>query len=104
MPIRINLLAEAQAAEESRRKDPVKRVALAAISLILVVVLWASMLQLKILSAKSDLDSVEIKWKSIEKNYQEAVDFQRRGIEAEQKLSALRQMTTNRFLWATVLN
>ena len=25
MPIRINLLAEAQAAEEMRRKDPVKR-------------------------------------------------------------------------------
>jgi len=104
MPIRINLLAEAQAAEESRRKDPVKRVALAAVCLILLVALWASMLQLKILSAKSDLNSVETKWKSIAKSYQEAVDCQRRGIEADQKLAALQQMTTNRFLWATVLN
>ena len=104
MPIRINLLAEAQAAEESRRKDPVKRVALAAVCLVLLVALWASMLQLKILGAKSDLNSVETKWKSIEKSYQVAVDCQRRGIEADQKLAALQQMTTNRFLWATVLN
>jgi hypothetical protein len=104
MPIRINLLAEAQAAEESRRRDPVKRVALAGVLLVLAVVLWASMLQLKIMSAKGDLNSLQTKWKSIEKGYQQAVECQRQAIEADQKLAALQQLTTNRFLWGTTLN
>ena len=104
MPIRINLLAEAQAAEELRRKDPVKRATMAAGFLIFLIVLRAGSLELKIMSSKKDFSTLETKWKSIEKNYQEAVDSQRQAIEAEQKLVALQQLTTNRFLWGNVLN
>ena len=104
MPIRINLLAEAQAAEELRRKDPVKRAAFVGGFLVFLVALWAMTLQFKILRAKGDLSSLDTKWKSIEKSYQVALDCQRRSIEAEQKLAALRQLTTNRFLWGTALN
>jgi hypothetical protein len=104
MPIRLNLLAEAQAAEEARRKDPVKRGAYVAGFLVFVVGLWAATLQAKIIGAKSELNGLDAKWKAIEKDYKAAVEAQRNGIEAEQKAAALFQMTTNRFLWGNVLN
>ena len=104
MPIRINLLAEAQAAEELRRKDPVKRAVWVGVFLVFLVALWAMTLQFKILRVKGDLSSLNTKWNAIENSYKVAVDYQRRSIEAEQKLAALQEMTTNRFLWGTVLN
>ena len=104
MPIRINLLAEAQAAEEERRKDPVKRGTYVAGFLVCLVVLWAASLQVKILGAKGEMKSLEAKWKSIEKDYQMTVESQRGSMDAESKLSSLQQMTTNRFLWGNVLN
>ena len=104
MPIRINLLAETQAAEELRRKDPVKRAIFVAGFLVFLVGLWASTLQFKIMTAQGDLNSLNTKWQRIEKGYKEAVDSQRATIETEQKLAALESMTSNRFLWGTALN
>src|SRR5688572_14082453 len=104
MPIRINLLAEAQAAEEERRKDPVKRGTYVAAFLVCLVVLWAASLQVKILGARGQMKSLEAKWKSIEQAYQTTVESQRGSMESEAKLSSLQQMTTNRFLWGNVLN
>jgi hypothetical protein len=104
MAIRINLLAEAQALEEERRKDPVKRGVLAGVFLVLLVLLWSSSLQVKLVSAKSTLSGLEARWKSIEKGYQQAVQSQGQALEAERKLAALHQLTTNRFLWGTALN
>ena len=104
MAICINLLAEAQAAEEQRRKDPVKRAAVVAGFIVFVVILWATTLQLKIIASKSELASLDAKWKRIEKSYQAAAEAQRTAIEAEQKLAMLHQMSTNRFLWGNVFN
>ena len=104
MPIRINLLSEAQAAEEQRRKDPVKRAIIAAAGVVVLVGLWAGSLQLKLMSSKSDLVALDARWKGIAANYREAVDSQYLSMEAEQKLVALQQLTTNRFLWGNVLN
>ena len=55
MPIRINLLAEAHAAEELRRKDPVKRGIYGAVVVVSCVLIWALTLQLKIMAAKHEL-------------------------------------------------
>jgi len=104
MPIRINLLAESQAAEEERRKDPVKRGVYVAAFLVSLVALWAMTLQFRLIAAKSQLNGLDTKWKSIEENYKIAVEAQRNTIETEQKLAALHQMTTNRFLWGNALN
>jgi hypothetical protein len=104
MPIRINLLAEAHAAEEERRKDPVKRAGYVAALIVLCVVLWAVMLQFKVGAAKSELGRLEARWKAIEKNYQGAVNAQKASLDVDQRLGALHQMTTNRFLWGNVLN
>lgn len=104
MPIRINLLAEAQAAEEARRKDPAKRAVLVAVLIVSGVLLWASSLQIKLMSAKTRLGGLETQWKTMEKAYQVAVDIQRQAIDAQQKLDALSQLHSNRFLWGTTLN
>lgn len=104
MPIRINLLAEAQAAEEERRRDPVKRGTFVAACLVSLVAAWAMTLQFKVIAAKMELNGLDSKWKAIEQNYKAAVAAQRSSTETEQKLAALQRMSTNRFLWGNALN
>ena len=57
MPIRINLLAEAQALEDLRRRDPVKRASWAGLLLVLLVLVWISSLQLKAMIARGGIES-----------------------------------------------
>jgi hypothetical protein len=102
--IRINLLAEIQAAEEERRKDPVKRTMLAAALLAGVVALFAAMLQIKVMGANSRLSRLQSRWASIEKKYEVAVAAQRKNLEADERLAALCELSTNRFLWGNTLN
>ena len=104
MPIRINLLAEAQAAEDQRRRDPVKRVIVGAAVVVGCVLLWSSTLQVKIVAARSTLGSLESKWTSMEKGYQAAIEKQQSLRDVEAKLTALANYTTNRFLWGTFMN
>ena len=104
MPIRINLLAEAHEAEDARRKDPVKRGSYIGAFIVFCVVLWSGTLQMKIIVAKSELGSVNVRWSSIEKPHKTTVDAQKTGMEEENRLAALHQMSTNRFLWGPALN
>lgn len=104
MPIKLNLLAEAQAAEDMRRKDPVKRGIYIGGFVVAVVLIWGLTLQAKIIAAKSNLGTFETTWKSIEKDYQKAVESRRKSMEIEQKLASLARLTTNRFLWGNALN
>lgn len=103
MPIRINLLAELQSAEEERRKDPVKRTLIVAAVIVGAVALWTASLQVKVMAAKRQVTTLQTKWKSIEKNYEAAVAAKRRNLETEDRLVALRSMSTNRFLWGNTL-
>lgn len=104
MPIRLNLLAEAQAAEEARRKDPAKRALLLGLVVTGGALLWSSLIQVKVAAARSQLNGLQAQWRGMEKAYQQAADCQRRGQEAEQKLAALERLRTNRFLWGNALN
>ena len=104
MPIRINLLAEAQAAEELRRKDPVKRALWVAGFIVFLVLLWSSTLQFQVMISKGNLNGLESKWNSIQKDYDQVVNVRKQYTEVEQKLTALQQLTTNRFLWGTALD
>jgi hypothetical protein len=104
MPIRINLLAEAQSAEEMRRKDPVKRSIWIGSFVVFVVLLVSATLQFKIIAARSEVTSLGVSWKTIEKQVQEVNDHRNSTRELERKLSALEQFTTNRMLWANALN
>jgi hypothetical protein len=104
MAIRINLLAESQAAEEMRRKDPVKRSIWIGAFLVFVVLLVSMTLQFKIMAARSELSRLSGDWKEIEKQVLEINDRRNQITELEQKLSALDQFTTNRMLWANTFN
>lgn len=104
MPIRINLLAEAQSAEEMRRKDPVKRAIWIGAFLVFLVLLCSVTLQFKIMVARSDVSSLKGSWKLIEAKVQEVNEHRNNTRGLEQKISALDQFTTNRLLWANALN
>jgi hypothetical protein len=104
MPIRINLLAEAQAAEELRRKDPAKRAIWVAALLIAGILGWSSVLWTKAWAAGSTLNNLVGSTKAHSKDYDTAKDNQQKLWAAQAKLAALGNFTSNRFLQADVLD
>src|SRR5690349_21705913 len=104
MPIRINLLAEAQAIEDLRRRDPVKRAAWVGALLVMLVLAWSSSVQLKVVMAKRELHKVAGQLGTRTNEFQQVLANQRQLIEANRKLSMLQQVATNRMLHGTLLN
>ena len=104
MPLRLNLLAEAQATEDMRRRDPAKRVIWAAVLLIASMLVWSSSLFLKSMLADKELGTVQIQMNTRTNQYQHVLDSQKKAAEIKMKLSALHELATNRFLNGTLLN
>lgn len=104
MPIRINLLAEAQALEELRRRDPVKRAIFVGLLLVALMLAWSISVQLKVVMARSELRKVDQQLVTRTNDFQQVLANQRQLIEANRKLSMLQQMATNRMLHGTLLN
>src|SRR6478735_3111088 len=104
MPIRLNLLAEAQAAEEMRRKDPVKRAIYVSALLITAVLGWASTLQLQAIVANKDLSSIQARVNQSTNEFARLTELQKQTGQMTQKLAALATLSTNRFLAGTLLN
>jgi hypothetical protein len=104
MPIRLNLLAEAQALEDLRRRDPVKRAIWAGACLALLLLAWAVSLQFEALIARMDLNRMEARLASHTNAFRLVLDNQKKLADANQKLTALRQFSANRFLQGSLLN
>lgn len=104
MPIRINLLAEVQSAEEARRRDPVKRVAFVAGALVILALLWSGWIYLQLRNAQTAYQAEDARWKKNEPLFKTVTDEQKQVVETEGKLTALTRFSTSRFLWAPVLN
>jgi hypothetical protein len=104
MPIRLNLLAEAQAAEESRRRDPIKRVLWGAGLIIAVMLVWSSSLQVRAMLARSEVSRLTGQMSSRTNAYSMVTAKLRKTQEIRQKLEALDKLSANRFLNATLLN
>jgi hypothetical protein len=104
MPIRLNLLAEAQAAEDLRRRDPVKRGIWMAALIVALMLVLISFLQLRVTLKSSDLSRVEGQINSHTNAYRAVLENQKASIDLSQKLGKLLQLTTNRFLNANLLN
>ena len=104
MPIRLNLLAEAQAAEEMRRRDPVKRSIWVGASLTVVMLAWSGSLQLKAMVAKRELSKTEAQMGSFTNDYAQVLQNKRKGEEIQFKIDSLEKLTAQRFLHANVLN
>jgi hypothetical protein len=104
MPIRINLLAEAQAAEESRRKNPVKRGIWLGSFLVSLMLLWIVNLQLGIHFEQKNYNSMNAEWQTQITNYSIVTNEDAKIGEIGRKLAQLECLSTNRFLWGPVLN
>jgi hypothetical protein len=104
MSIRINLLAEAQAIEDLRRRDPVKRAIWGGVVLVVLMLAWSISLQLKAMIARSELSRVASQLATRTNDFQQVLVNQRKLIEANNKLILLQEMATNRMLYGTLLN
>ena len=104
MPIHINLLAEAQAAEELRRRDPIKRAIFGGLLLVALVLVWWSWLQLRVMVAHSNLSQIEGQIQSHTNAYQMVQASLKEITKTKSDLSALQQLTNDRFLQGNLLN
>jgi hypothetical protein len=104
MPIRINLLAEAQAAEDLRRRDPVKRMFFVGALLLVAVLAWSSYLQLKVMTANRELNGIEYKIASQTNEFQMVLTNEAKIADAKFKLSELQKLNNARLLQGNLLN
>src|SRR6516162_1713026 len=102
MPIRINLLAESQALDEQRRRDPIKRVIGVGIVAVALMVVTSTWLQLKSSIIKLELRHAEKQLSARKNEFQQATDNQKRLFDVNHKLGALNQLATNRLLLGTL--
>ena len=104
MPIRINLLAEEQAAEEMRRRDPIKRAIYAGAGLAGVMLFWIGITQMNVIAARRDLSNYEYRLANVDESSKQVRANQTMSADFEAKLKALHRYATNRLLWGTMLD
>jgi hypothetical protein len=104
MPIRINLLAEAQAAEEVRRKDPAKRAIWVALVLIAGIAMWICLLQTKIIVVSSTLSNRMGQLNLMTNQYTEVMANENKLRDVSGKLTALNHFANARYLEANPLD
>src|SRR5580692_4277865 len=97
MPIRINLLAETQAAENLRRRDPVKRFAYVGALVVALALAASSWLQLKVMLANRDFAQVQAQIADRSNGSQRVQSEQKEINAAKTKLAALQKLTVSRF-------
>jgi hypothetical protein len=104
MPIRINLLAEAQVAEELRRRDPVKRVIFAGVLLALLTLAWGGLIGLKVWLARGGLTEVRVQIDTQTNEFQKVMLNLNKLSNINNKLIALKKLSDSRLLQGTLLN
>jgi hypothetical protein len=104
MPIRINLLAEAQIAEDLRRRDPVKRAIFVGAFLVVLLLAWSSSLQLGVMISKRDLARVQSTIEQRTNEWQKVLASQQKIYDARAKLESLQRLTESRFLQGNFMN
>jgi len=104
MPIRLNLLAEAQALEEQRRRDPVKRSIFVGVGLVALMLVWSLSLWLESMSYKSEIASSQNHVKSDSATNKVVLSNQKQVKELSQKLDSLQKFSRERFLVANLMD
>lgn len=104
MPIKINLLAEEQANEELRRRDPVKRAGMAAGAVVALVLLWAGVNWFGLMGLSKQLEGLNAELAELEKPAKDAKASQKKIRDTEYKMEMLKKMSAARPLWAPVLD
>src|SRR5208283_1043370 len=98
MAIRVNLLAEALAAEALRRRDPVKRTIFAGALLVALMLVWSSSLLLEGMLAKKDLSAVQTEIQDRTNEFSQVTVNLKKTADTQKKLDALQQLNASRFL------
>jgi hypothetical protein len=104
MPIHINLLAEAQAAEELRRRDPVKRAIFIGVSLVVVSLGWSGVVEVNAFLAKERFIGVQGAINAQTNVYQHVESERKKIATIQTKLAALQKMRDARFLQGSLLD
>ncbi|HSY74471.1 MAG TPA: hypothetical protein VK810_03290, partial [Dongiaceae bacterium] len=104
MAIKINLLAEAQAAEDLRRRDPVKRAIFAGASFVALALIWSGMAEINEVLAKERLTGVQTAIETRTNEYDRVLVDQKKVGAAKIKLDALEKLSSSRFLQGNMLN
>ena len=104
MAIRINLLAEALAAEDLRRRDPAKRAIFIGALLVALTLVWSSSLMLKGMLAKKDLAQVQSEIQTRTNEYDRVQANTKKISDAQLKLDDLQKLSAARFLQGNLLN
>jgi hypothetical protein len=104
MPIRINLLAETQAAENLRRRDPVKRFAYAGALVAMAALTVSSSIQVKVMLSKNELAQVTGQIAGLANASKRVVLELKEINDAKMKLAALQKLTAGRFLEGNLLD
>jgi hypothetical protein len=104
MPIRINILAEQQALEEMRRKDPVKRAIWVGVLLAVLVLGWGLYLFGQSILKTNELSSLESALNTKTNEYKLILSNKKQLDDINFKLNDLDRLATNRFLMGNLLN
>lgn len=104
MPIRINLLAEQQAADEARRKDPVKRAMIIGGALVVFTILWTLMAFMQVKAKRSEFQNEEARFKELDDKAKAARTLQAEIGDMERRIVSLDRYSTNRMLWGSMLD
>jgi hypothetical protein len=104
MPIRLNLLAETHAAQEERRRDPVKRLAWVAALFVVAMLVWSGSLQFKSMLINGEVSGLEAQISTRSNEYRVVLDNQNKTADLKHKLAALRRLSESRLLQGTLLN
>jgi hypothetical protein len=104
MPIRINLLAEQQAAEDARRRDPIKRALILGGVLVTFTLLWTLMTHMQVKARRAEYQNEETRLKQLEDNSKAVKAIQAEIGDIERRMISLDRYSTNRILWASMLD
>jgi hypothetical protein len=104
MPIRINLLADALADEDLRRRDPVKRTIYAGAFLVALSFVWFSSIWLEYMVDKQKLNQADAAIHDLTPNYTIVKDDLKKISDIQGRLDALDHLTAARFLQGNLMN
>jgi hypothetical protein len=104
MPIQINLLTEALAQEDLRKRDPVKRAIFGGSLAVVVMLVWFSSISLAHMVDNSNLARVQSEIQAHTNDYNVVVANIKRINDQQGRLDALKKLSSARFLQGNLMN
>ena len=104
MPIRINLLAEALAEEDFRRRDPVKQAIYVGALLVVLSLAWFSSVWLTCLLSQRTLNQIQGEIQSRTNEFSQVQSNLKKVSEGQRRIDALQKFSEARFFQGTLLN